>query len=103
MILATFRLCALGALLAGIAAPSLAAAPQTPSAQRDSQRADAGRSRRVELPFPLEARTPDEAPRPAARQEDAGPHPFRDTPLKRASLAVEPATRGRLSFRSDFS
>lgn len=102
MILATFRLCALGALLAGMAVPCSAAAPETPSAQRDSQRADAGRSRRVELPFPLDTRAPEAAPRPAARQDDAGPHPFREPLLKRASLAEQPATRRHLSFRPEF-
>ena len=107
MILATFRLYALGALLAGTAAPSLAAAPQTPAAEeaqpRGSQRADSARSRRVELPFPLDFRAPDRAPRAPAPQEDAGPHPFRETLLKRASLAEQPATRGRLSRQPDFS
>lgn len=106
MILATFRLCALGAVLAGTAPPSLAAAPETPAIQQKpqgSQRADAGRSRRVELPFPLDVRTPgNEPPRPAVRR-DAGPHPFRETLLKHASLVTEGETRGRLSRYPDFS
>lgn len=106
MILATFRLCALGALLAGTAVPSLAAAPEaavtTPKTQ-DSQRADSGRSRRVELPFPLDVRTPDSAPPAPAPQEDAGPHPFRETLLKRASLVEKAETRARLSRQPDFS
>lgn len=99
MILTTFRLCALGALLAGIAVPSLAAPPEAvaaPEAQ-SAQRADFGRARRVELPFPLDMRLPERAPRPPVWQEDAGPHPFRETHFKRASLAEQPATRGRLS------
>jgi hypothetical protein len=107
MILATFRLCALGALLTGTAVPSLAAAPQTPAAEnaepRGSQRADSGRSRRVELPFPLDVRAPDRAPPAPVPQESTGPHPFRETLLKRASLAEQPATRGRLSHQPDFS
>jgi hypothetical protein len=103
MILATFRLGALGALLAGMTMPSLAAAPQAPSARQDSQRADAARSRRVELPFPLDVRAPDRAPRPSAPQENAGPHPFREPLLKRASLAGTAATRARLSRQPDFS
>jgi len=106
MILATFRLCALGALLAGTAVPSLAAAPEAPAAQRDaqgSQRADSGRSRRVELPFPLDIRTPDRDPPSRVPQVETGPHPFRETLLKRASLAEQPATRGRLSRQPVFS
>lgn len=106
MILATFRLCALGALLAGTAAPSLAAAPETQAVERDtqgSQRADSGRSRRVELPFPLDVSTPDRTPPARVPQVDAGPHPFRETLLKRASFAAQPATRGRLSRQPDFS
>ena len=104
MILTTFRLCALGALLAGIAVPSLAAAREAvaaPEAQ-SAQRADFGRSRRVELPFPLDMRLPERAPRRPIWQEDAGPHPFRETHFKRASLAEQPATRGRLSRQPVF-
>jgi len=106
MILTTFRLCALGALLAGMAVPSLAAAPEatvTAPKTQDGQRADSGRSRRVELPFPLDVRAPDRAPRVPAPQEAEGLHPFRETLLKRASLAEQPATRGRLSHQPDFS
>ena len=103
MILRTFRLCALVALLAGTAVPSLAAAPQAPSDRPDNQRADAARSRRVELPFPLDIRAPDRAPPTAAPRQDAGPHPFREPLLKRASLDGQPATRSRLSRQSDFS
>ena len=107
MILGTFRYCALGALLAGLAAPSFAAAAQAPAVEEaqtpGSQRADAGRSRRVELPFPLDFRVPDHAPRAPAPQDNAGPHPFRETLLKRASLVGEPEIRGRLSHYPDFS
>jgi len=106
MILATFRLCALGALLAGIAAPSLAAESASPAVQQNAQgnqRADAGRSRRVELPFPLDFRSPDREPRAPAPRDDAGPHPFRETLLKRASLVEESETRGRLSHYPNFS
>ena len=104
MILTTFRLCALGTLLAGIAVPSLAAEPEAVAAPeaRSAQRADFGRSRRVELPFPLDTRMPDRAPRPPVWQEDAGPHPFREMHSKRASLAEQPATRGRLSRQPVF-
>jgi hypothetical protein len=106
MILRT-RYCALGALLAGLAAPSFAAAPRAPAADEarvpGSQRADSGRSRRVELPFPLDFRAPDRVPQAPAPQEDAGPHPFRETLLKRASLVTQPETRGRLSRHPDFS
>jgi hypothetical protein len=103
MILRTIRLCALGALIAITAVPSWAAAPEGPAARPDSQRADAARSRRVELPFPLDIRTPDRAPPAALPQENARPHPFREPLLKRASLAGQPATRGRLSRQPDFS
>lgn len=106
MILATFRLCALGAVLAATAAPSLAAEPGSPAVQpnpQGSQRADAGRSRRVELPFPLDFRSPDREPRAPAPRDDAGPHPFRETLLKRASLVEESETRGRLSRHPNFS
>lgn len=106
MILTTFRMCALGALLAGTAVPSLAAAPHAAVAApktQSTQRADSGRSRRVELPFPLDTRLPDRAPPAPVWQEDAGPHPFRETLLKRASLADQPATRGRLSHQPVFS
>ena len=104
MILTTFRLCALGTLLAGIAVPSLAAEPEAVAAPeaRSAQRADFGRSRRVELPFPLDTRMPDRAPRPPVWQEDAGPHPFREMHSKRASLAEQPATSGRLSRQPVF-
>lgn len=106
MILGTFRSCALGALLGGLAAPTLAAAPQAPAPEAPapgSQRADAGRSRRVELPFPLDFRAPDRSPPAPAPQENAGPHPFRETLLKRASLSPEFETRARLSRQPDFS
>ena len=96
MILAILRSCALAALLAGLAAPSLAAAPAERSTP-DRQRADAVRARRVELPFPLDVRPLDRAPAAPVRREEAGPHPFRETLLKRASLAEEPAIRLRLS------
>ena len=106
MILATFPCCALGALLAGTAVPSLAAAPEAPGAERNaqgSQHAESGRSRRVELPFPLDIRTPDRDPPARVPQVETGPHPFRETLLKRASLSGKAATRGRLSLQSDFS
>jgi hypothetical protein len=91
MILSTFRCCALGALLAGTVAPSLSAASRTPAVElntQGSQRADSGRSRRVELPFPLEIRTPGREPPARVPRPEAGPHPFREFLLKRASLAA---------------
>ena len=112
MILGNFRLCVLGALLAGLAVPSLAAVPDEPGATvkeargPGGQRADAGRSRRVELPFPLDVRSPDREPR--APRVDNAPHPFRENLLKRVSLA-EPESetsairRHRLSRYPDFS
>jgi hypothetical protein len=107
MILSIFRSCALGALLAALAVPSLAA-DEVPASAREAQapgkqRAEAGRSRRVELPFPLDFRAPDREAREPARQQDAGPHPFRELLFKRASLLDERATRGRLSHFPDFS
>ena len=59
MILGKFKLYALGALLAGLAAPALAEAPvpapsQSEAAPAGPQRADASRSRRVE---PMTRRT----------------------------------------------
>ena len=50
-------------------------------------RSDAGeRSRRVELPFPLESRATDGEPRAPAAKEGDGPHPYREIRLQRASL-----------------
>ena len=115
MILGSFRLCALGALLAGLAAPSLAGGPDKragtnprPAASAGSQSADASRSRRVELPFPLDVRSPERAPRASAPRESgqdgSGPHLFRETVLKRASLAAPAGIDGhRLSRLPDFS
>lgn len=111
MILGNFRLFALGAALAGLAAPSLAAAPQDPAATMPADAApakSAGRSRRVELPFPLELRARDRAPRPPAPREDAAPHPFRENPLKRtafggADSGVRAAQTRRLSRYPEFS
>jgi len=107
MIRSIFRPCLLGTLLVVLAAPSHAAdevPASAPAAQAaGSQRAEAGRSRRVELPFPLDFRAPEREPSQPARQQDAGPHPFREVLFKRASLLEEPATRGRLSQFPDFS
>ena len=95
MILGTFRLVALGALLAGSAAPALAGAADGATVSADARSVasaggesrEASRSRRVELPFPLEFRAPDREPPARAPLRDAGPHPFRDTLFKRASLS----------------
>ena len=92
MILGKVRLLVLGAGLAGLAAPPLAAAPSGASpaeqaaAAAGTQRADADRARRVELPFPIGPRAPALAPPSREQQEDEGPHPFREIPLKRAAL-----------------
>jgi hypothetical protein len=115
MILGHFRLCVLGAMLAGLAAPAFAAAPEgarPAEAQPDagSQRADASRSRRVELPFPLDFRAPEAGPRrsasPKEAPQDRGPHPFRESLLKRAALSDSGASArrdGRLSRHPEFS
>jgi hypothetical protein len=94
MILGTLRHCAFGALLAGLGAPALAGtatepatAKSSPSAQARGQSADASPSRRVDLPFLLDFRSPDSAPRPPVRSDGDGPHPFRETLLKRAAFA----------------
>jgi hypothetical protein len=92
MIPGTCRFCALGALLAALAAPSLAAAPrkETVAAEADAAPAAAertGRSRRLELPFPRDFSAPAGEPRVPHRREVA-PHPFREGRLKRAALAV---------------
>ena len=114
MILGNFRLLALGALLVGASAPSLAeaphaaavtvdAAPQSMASARDESR-EASHSRRVELPFPLEFRSPERQPPAPTRQADSGPHPFRETLFKRASWTAPVGTRGlRLSRLGDFS
>ena len=114
MILDNFRLFALGALVAGCAVPSLAAAPPGRAATVEAgassvasaggESREASRSRRVELPFPLEFRPPErEAPAQAPRG-DAGPRPFRETLFKRASLSAPAGISGLgLSRLSDFS
>ena len=115
MILGNVRLSVLGALLAVLATPSLAAPPAeragtNPKAATSagSQSADASRSRRVELPFPLDLSSPDREPRARApresTQDGSGPHPFRETLLKRASLSAPAGIRGvRLSRLPEFS
>jgi hypothetical protein len=110
MILRHIRLGMLGVVLAALAAPALAAAPAgttpvDPNPAAGSQRADASRARRVELPFPLDFRAPDREPPAPALRQDAGPHPFRESLLKRASLTDSAATvlrDGRLSPHPDF-
>ena len=112
MILGTYRLMALGAVLGGCAVPSLAAAPPgmpvepVPKsvASSTSESREAARSRRVELPFPIQFRSP-EPPQPApTRRADPGPHPFREILFKRASVDASAGTRGRrLSRLGDFS
>jgi hypothetical protein len=86
------RLCALAALLAAAGSPALAESPsgqpatgaRAPVSGARSEPAE--RSRRVELPFPLESHATDGKPRaPAAKQGD-GPHPYREIRFQRASL-----------------
>ena len=89
MILGNFRLCALGVLLAGLAAPALAGAAdaQPGSAKAEPRReTQASHTRRVELPFLLDCRSPDSEPSAPAPRDDAAPHPFRENLLKRAAL-----------------
>ena len=95
MILGTSRFLALGALLSGLAAPALAGTPREPveavapsGAAPADQRTQTRHSRRVELPFLLDFRAPeDESPKTAPR-EDGAPHPFREILPKRASLSM---------------
>jgi hypothetical protein len=94
MIRGTFRYCALAALLGGLGAPALAGTTVGPAIPKSAlaalargQSADASPSRRVELPFLLDFRSPHSEPRPPVRNDSDGPHPFRETLLKRAGLA----------------
>ena len=119
MILGNFRLQALGLVLAGLAAPALAGTPVARAVKNanpaESQSADSTRSRRVELPFPPDVRTPDSQPRASGPQDRAqgssGPHPYREIRLQRAAF-VEPGPlqgtparliRRNLSQYPDFS
>ena len=83
-----------------------------PAASTGSQSADASRSRRVELPFPLDFRPTDREQRATAPQRSAPdgsePHPYRETQLKRASLDNRASAAAanfdrRLSRFPDFS
>ena len=92
MIRGNFRLFGLAVLLLGSAGPSFAAEPaeRTVVAPRaavpdGSRNAQASHSRRVELPFLLDFRAPDQAPAAPAAREKTAPHPFRESLLKRAS------------------
>ena len=114
MILGTYRLIALGAVLGGCTVPSLAAAPpgmpvtvepvSKSVASSTSESREAARSRRVELPFPIQFRSPEPSQSAPTRRADPGPHPFRETLFKRASVDASAGTRGRrLSRLGDFS
>ena len=105
----------LGVALAVIAAPALAEASAgeavraeaKPLASADGQRSLAERSRRVELPFPLDTRAPEPRPPTATSRTPAAPHPFRESQLKRASLEYQgPAVRAlnprRLSQSAEY-
>ena len=92
MILGNFRLLGLAVLLVGSATPSFAAEPAERavvaprSALPDGSRnAQASHSRRVELPFLLDFRTPDREPAVPTARDKTAPHPFRESLLKRAS------------------
>jgi len=105
MILGRFITCALGVVLAGLATPSLAAAPDRPAPTREVAPAErpgpqASHSRRVELPFLLESPSTDRAPPAPAPQRDSGPHPYRETLLKKAAFEN---SGGRLSRPAEFS
>lgn len=108
MILGTLRLYAPAALLAGLSAPLSAAVPggsagadtvSKPLAPGDDKGALAGHSRKVELPFLLESGSSDrETPAPV-QPERAGPHPFRENLLQKASFAAAPAEAAALRDR----
>ena len=110
MIPARTRLCLLAAVFAAAGSPALADGPsaEAPTDARppvSGARSDAGeRSRRVELPFPIGPRAPALAPPSREQQEDEGPHPFREIPLKRAALTgggPDALRDGRLSPHPD--
>lgn len=99
MILSTFKIAVLSALC-GLAAPALAAETNAPDARADTAEAPAGtadgvpvddsratHSRRVELPFLLNFRPPENAPARTAPRK-AAPHPYDqlqlDEPLRAA-------------------
>ena len=101
MIPARTRLCLLAAVFAAAGSPALAEGPsaEAPTDARSpasGARSDAGeRSRRVELPFPLESRPTDGKHRAPAAKASDGPHPYREIRLQRASLdQAEAGTRG---------
>lgn len=87
-ILPTSRL-SLAALLAALALPASGAEPPTPVSAEQAvsdggERSETGRSRRVELPFPLDLGSPGDTPPVPASRHDARPHPFRENLPKRA-------------------
>jgi hypothetical protein len=100
MTLGALKLYAPAALLAGLAAPLSAAAPgpaggadaaSKPLPLPEGNGEVAGHTRMVELPFLLDTGSPDRETRAPVRQERAGPHPFRESALQKASLAAVPA------------
>jgi hypothetical protein len=97
MILGTLRLYAPVALMAGLAAPLSAAgagpsgpagAEAKPLTPADGQGALASHSRKVELPFLLEPGLPEQETRATVHRDRAGPHPFRESSLQKASFAA---------------
>ena len=92
MILGTSKYWALGVVLAGLAVPAFAEAPAAPVtkplASADARTTQPTHARRVELPFPLDLRAPEQAPRTMAPRENSAPHPFREMQSKRAALDI---------------
>ena len=103
MILGNFRLYLLGALLAGLATPSIAAASDRqagavgaeprPLASTDGENGGARHSRQVDLPFLLDSGSPDREPRARAPEGQSGPHPFREVHLQKAAWSSPEAQR----------
>jgi len=111
MVLGTFRLGGLGALLAASAAmagPPVEAAVTIKKDPAPAAPLQAERWRRVELPFPLEFRAPQRETRQTAPRREAAPHPFREDLLKRAARqttdsGVSAPVARRLSRFPEFS
>lgn len=106
MILSTFRICAVGALLCGLAAPAAAAEGSVPAVAAPSQEVEPrAHSRRVELPFLLDFRPTRAEPRQPAARRRAAPHPYRELEMEqplRAALDAGRTGGARLSPSLDF-
>jgi hypothetical protein len=108
MILGTLRLYAPVALMAVLAAPLSAAGPgrsgpvgaeARPLAPTDGKGALTSHSRKVELPFLLEPGLPEQETQAPVHRDRAGPHPFRESSLQKASFAAAPAGAAELRDR----